>query len=602
VFPPEEAAIGALSLDQKIFWAPSAQVEIMRLLIGRWAQFSDAYRAALETRLRQGVPRDFYPADAFESDQEWSSVWDSSVYRRLKRLERSGAVLSIESQRLLAEISARHAEWQPNANDRDDFHVWHESRWGPSGQPALLANIADDRLVKEAMRLQRERHYEQGDVWRVFCSADPTRALRGLQLEADEGQWDSEAWRCLLLAASEGGNAAFQLAVANLLLRMPDTPLRDLLQVAPSWLQRRREMLSEGQEPQNSRFLALWDRLADLTYGAQHEAGEVEEDRDLLTEALNRPGGVLAWAMMDALSALEPPRDRGLPTELKPRFDRVVTTPGRSGLLARVYLARGLAYLDAIDPKWTTEHFLPRLSWDHSEALALWRSCAHCTVGTAALFNRLKPAMLAAFERKQLSDEEFEALVSKLLSIGIWHQRGEAPEYNLTAAEIRRALTIGPSSARGNVAWNLWRFMGDAEGDPIDKPTRWRTVTGPLLRDIWPLDAGLRSERTTRNLVHMVQECEAAFPEAVEEILDLIVPYQLYRISHSLTLEDHHHDLVRSHPSAFVKLASALIDPAAFPVPSDLSELLEECRAADPKVTNEPAYVRLYGLRRLMNA
>jgi hypothetical protein len=81
----------------------------------------------------------------------------------------------------------------------------------------------------------------------------------------------------------------------------------------------------------------------------------------------------------------------------------------------------------------------------------------------------LKPADLAAFERKQLSDEEFESLVSKLLSVGIWHQRGEGLEYHLTAAEIRRALTVGPSSARRNASWNFWRFVGDIEGEPSDK-------------------------------------------------------------------------------------------------------------------------------------
>ena len=232
----------------------------------------------------------------------------------------------------------------------------------------------------------------------------------------------------------------------------------------------------------------------------------------------------------------------------------------------------------------------------------MWHSYAHSAVGSARLFNALKPATLAAFERGQLSDNEFENIVSKLLSVGIWHQRGEAPEYNLTSAEIRRALTIGPSSARRNAAWNLWRHMGDAEGKPADKATRWRDVIGPLFRNIWPLDVRLRSENTARNLVLMAQDCEEAFPEAVEAILDLIVPYKLYSISISLKLEDKHSELLRQYPLAFVKLANALIDPALFPVPNDLAGFLQECVAANPAVADDPAYVRLYGLRRQRNA
>jgi hypothetical protein len=55
----------------------------------------------------------------------------------------------------------------------------------------------------------------------------------------------------------------------------------------------------------------------------------------------------------------------------------------------------------------------------------------------------------------------------------------------------------------------------------------WSDSYGPLFRDIWPLDARLRSGRATHNLVLMALECEGAFPEAVDTIIDVIVPYDL---------------------------------------------------------------------------
>ena len=603
-FSPQEAAAAILGLDRETFWASGARVEIMRILVGRWTQFSDADRQAIEALLREGEPRELYPAGAFEQDVEWQSIWDSSVHRRLKRIEQAGGVLTAESTKLLDEISARHPQWQPSAGDRDDFHAWHESHWGPTGEPALLTGVADDRLVKEAMRLQRERQFEQGDVWRVFCSADPDRALRGLALEGDNGEWDPEAWRCLLWAANEKGDTALQFALANQMLRMPDAPIQTLLPSASSWLQTRREILSAVDQRGGPLFLQLWDRFANLAYNAEADAAAEEDGDNLLTESLNRPGGVLAWTLLDALSARRLQRGAGLSADLRPRFDRLAIAPARPGLLARVYLVRFLGFFDAIDPQWTSQHFLPRLSWDHPEALALWRSFAHSNIGSARLFNALKDATLATFERNELSDNEFENVVTKLLSVGIWHQRGQAPEYNLTASEIRRALTIGPSSVRRNVAWQLWRIMGEVEegDDTTDRATRWRDIVGPLFADIWPLDARLRSENTTRNLVLMVQECEGAFPEAVNAILDLIVPYELHQIAISLRLEDKHSELVRQYPLAFIKLVNALVDPARFAVPSDLAALLQECVAADPSVANDPAYVRLYGLRRQRGA
>jgi hypothetical protein len=459
-----------------------------------------------------------------------------------------------------------------------------------------------DKLVQEAMRLQRERHFDQGDIWRVFCNADPERALRGLRADADAGRWEGEAWRALLWAANDKGDDTFQFAVGELILCMPEATLRDVFPAATSWLQKRRGVLSSSEQPSGPLLFRLWDRFADSAYDDAPAQEEPSEGRDLMTEALNHPGGVLAWALVDALWAREPGRGSGLGDDLKPRFERVANAGGHAGLLGRVYIVRHLAYLDAVDPAWTAENLTQRLSWEHPEALIMWRSYAHGGIGSARLFNTLKPAMLAAFEKKELSDHEIEGLVSKLLSVGIWHQRSESAEYELTTAEIRRALTVGPSSARRNVSWNLWRMMGSAEEDIPDKAARWRTIVGPQFREIWPLDARLRSKSTTRNFVLMALECGDAFPEAVEAILDFIVPYELYAIAHSLRLEQHHSDLLRRFPSAFAKLANALIDPAVFRVPNDLGTLLQECVAADPNIVQDPAFIRLHGLRRERNA
>lgn len=383
---------------------------------------------------------------------------------------------------------------------------------------------------------------------------------------------------------------------------MPEEPLRPLLDAAASWLQRRREVLSVADQSGGARFLPVWDRLAEIAYSAEADDSGSNNGNDLVTESLNRPGGILAWALLDAFSGRKPERDSGLTPEFRPRFDKIVEANGRPGLLGRVYLVRALSYFDAVDPQWTERNFWARLSWDNPEALSLWRSFAHSTIGSPRLFNALKAATLATFERKELPDQEFEAIASKLLSIGIWHQRGQAHEYHLTAAEIRRALTIGPPSVRRNIAWNLWRLMGEQGGEPADRATRWREVMGPLFASIWPLDARLRSADATRNLVLMALECEDAFPKAVDAIVDLIEPYELYQLSISLRLEDKHSELVRQYPSAFVKLVSALVDSQRFPIPSDLASFLEECVTADATVVDEPAYNRLYGLRRQRGA
>jgi hypothetical protein len=602
-FTPDEAAAGILNLDHHLFWVTEAQVEIMRVLADRWMDFNPTDRSILETRLREGTPRDLFPLNSFEKEDEWRAIHDSSIFKRLKRIEAMGGTLAPESQTLLAEITARHPKWRAGPGDRDDFHSWHEIRSGPSGHAELLDGIADDGLVKEAMRLQREQFFEEADIWRVFCSADPDRALRGLRFEADNAQWDVEPWRCLLWTATENAEPAFQFELADLLARMPDRTLQELLPSATSWLQRRREVLSATERPGGPRFLHLWDRFADLTYH-EHELEDSDaKNKDLLNQSLASPGGILAWVLIESLSALSPIAGSGLGQDLKPRFDRIAIARGHPGLLARVCLAHHMAFLDAIDPTWTEERLSTLFSWERTEAPAVWRAYSQGgSIGSARLFNTVKPAMLEAFRRTDLSDHEFEGLISKMLTIGLSHQRGEAHDYNLTTAEIKEALTVGPPVVRWNASRSFWQIMSEEQGEHEDRATRWREIVGPLLREIWPLDAELRSEDTARNLVLMALECEAAFPESVDAIVDFIVPYQLHLLSSSLRLEQKHDHLVREHPIAFVRLVNALIEPTSYPVPDDLGALLQECLGANSAVAIDPAYIRLYGLRRQRNA
>ena len=111
-------------------------------------------------------------------------------------------------------------------------------------------------------------------------------------------------------------------------------------------------------------------------------------------------------------------------TWLVASFDRIIKVQGTSGLSARVALARSVALLHKIDPRWTEHNILPRMSWSHSEAPVLWRAYGHGNLGSARLFNKLKSRMLAAFDSQDLPSAELEVFVSKLLSICIWHLRG----------------------------------------------------------------------------------------------------------------------------------------------------------------------------------
>jgi hypothetical protein len=352
------------------------------------------------------------------------------------------------------------------------------------------------------MRLQQERRFEEGDIWRVLCSADPERALRGLRADAAMGQWHAEAWRCLLWTAAEKNDQTLQAELADLLLGMPDAPLEENLPSASTWLQRRRECLMATGLDNEPRFYKVWDRFAAITYEIDDDnkyddnRNMLSTTRDILSDTLNKPGGILAWTLLDALSATTPTPESTLGPTPTPRFDRAIRGRGESGLLARVYLIRALAYLDQTDPIWTAQNLVPCLAWDHADAATLWHARATDFVGSARLFNALKPAMLEAFERQTtLSAREFEGLVAQMLTVALWRQHPEAAQYNLTFSEIKRALSLGPSCVRRTASWQLWSLMGGREDMIADKGERWRTVIGPLFGRCCPRRALSRAVR-----------------------------------------------------------------------------------------------------------
>src|SRR3712207_7716388 len=57
---------------------------------------------------------------------------------------------------------------------------------------------------------------------------------------------------------------------------------------------------------------------------------------------------ILAWALIDAFASTSPKAGSGIPENYRQRFDLLATAEGRPGLLARVYLARVLAFFGRV--------------------------------------------------------------------------------------------------------------------------------------------------------------------------------------------------------------------------------------------------------------
>ena len=119
--------------------------------------------------------------------------------------------------------------------------------------------------------------------------------------------------------------------------------------------------------------------------------------------AINRSMGRLATAFFDALFGRELRVGSGIPEDLKPRLERLVSPGERRNRPARVIAASRLSYLFAVDPGWAHTWLLPSFDWaDELEALAVWQGYAWQPRLQESLWRSLKPHFLDAFAPERL--------------------------------------------------------------------------------------------------------------------------------------------------------------------------------------------------------
>jgi hypothetical protein len=603
IFSSEEACDGLLTLNEKLFWSIELRRESMLLMAQRWGEFPEDKLTLLRQRLLGGPPRTLFMNDAPENDEKWTSIRDHMIFVRIARIQTSRGEKVSDIAAALDEIRERHPEWVPGPDDRDDFHSWMSSSWGEKGDTTFLSSTPDEELVSRARRVQQENPIEYSQVWRRFCDADPERALKGLQSEAHASRWDEDALRGFFWAAANVKRQQLQRDASEFLLSTPDAALRPFLSAAVTWLRECLDLLIDSPDELSGPFLRVWDRLAGAVY-ANITPSITETDfsiEDLGSAALSEPGGVLAWALVDALRSQKPKAGVEFCNELSNRFEIVTSAEGRPGLLARIYLIRLLPWLHFVAPAWCNAHLVPLLELDRPEAMALWTSRLAGEVPTApALFNALKANLLLLSRNETISRSESQGLAQNLMVPAIRQRLQPSEDWQLDTADVRRALRAAIPGVRHQAAWLLWNWMGALSSEPTDRAGLWRDQIGPFFRDVWPLDVASRDSQTSRHLVMMVLETGEAFPEAVEAVSPVLVPYNLFSAQAGLCLDRQHERLPLQYPQAMVLLLDALIDTSKETPPSDLGDVLNLCLRGDPALEQNPVFKRLNGIARVL--
>jgi SIR2-like domain len=582
IFSSAEVADAILALTDEQFWLSDCRRQTMQLFVTRWGDLDNADRTRVEDRVVAGLPRDLLIADGPE--EQISSVRDNAVFIRLSRIADSGHCLTAGGQAAFDDLKARHPTWHPEG-EQDEFRFWSSGAFtiGAQGDISVLQGVAPERLLSRVEEVVSGDPHGQGELWRLYCDAEPVSALAAL-LAVDPVGDQRAAWQSFFWSITATDDVPIQLRAFEAI----SAPAHSLeaSHAILDWLLRKRSILPVGAAD----LLALWDRLFAKLADANVPV-ETQTRSDVVFSMLNTAEGKIGTLLLeeyDRLRTLDPP-DR---VPVLDRIARLVVAPEQLGFLGTAAVMDGLPALFQYDPAWAAATLIPLTVWTDAFASAAWSVLLRAHVPRPDLYAALKPNLLHAGAHPEL-DRALDNVGSWLLLplLGTQNPTGPVPE--ASAIEVRHALAQSVDAVRSSAAYWFTSAIEQLPGDPADT---WSARLGPLFRQAWPLEPRCRTAGATLHLVGLVLKTGAAFAEAVDAVAPALGPMKPWDVEMWLGNDEDAKPYYASEPKALLRLVAAVVDPNA--VPAGLAAMLDQIIYADPSLKIDLEYLKLLGWAR----
>jgi hypothetical protein len=563
-------------------WGIDTRRELLQCLRSVARQMSPEASEALIEKILAGPSREQFPAGI--SDEDFEEARDRLIHIRLAKFQQGGGRLVDRAEREWREILVRHPGWTRETNERDEFVGWLGGFFARPVEVEVLPLVdwyTEKSDAEIAAAISGASEGEAVRLWRGLGGADLSRALAVLESLIEQGYGDPAFWSLALGTLADSDRLAAIRFLAAALPRMDHGVLTANLQQLASMVNTYfREPNRDGEED-------VW-RIWDFVIVAAIGSGQPEYD-DPAAAARSSPIGDLAEALLIKVAEIEPMTYDRIPQEFRTRLEDLLNGPLAGHRLARVVLARAVAWLHQLQAGLVEPAFLARFDWTRSdEARSLWTGYLMNPQVTPGFWPSFRPLFLGAFPR---SDELGEFAEGQLYELLAWLLL--RPEYELGAAEARQALSLGSPKGRARVAWFWWRQSDSATEYGANL---FRERLKYLLESVWPLDRDLRDEESSALLAEIATCCSSSFPDAVATVIPLISPV---RDAHDVIWALKNKDVVDRFPAETLALLSAILGESIQPWDAEfLRELLDRISRGDGRLANSPEFHRMNEMMR----
>jgi hypothetical protein len=585
-------------LNDKIFWDPRCQRELLFTLRARWPDFTGRQRRAIERRIAKGPTRwDEEKTSAFRRRKAGYAA------ERLAWLELNGCPLTPATARKLDAFKRVDPKWSDDlAGDADRSF---ESRGG------MVETVTDTRgieaapigrILDEARSKTESRHGELRDFrpFEGLVAAQPFRALAALRFALRNGDVPTGFWEALLSSWPEETSLRLRWLVTHTVSQLPNDALEALRYYVPRWLQQHLKALTEADR---SCALGILDKIIAIYVAMPPEltksgightfVGGVVQDRSevSINKAINSPIGELGealWRLMPDTATEQGP----MPDGLGERFEALFEANGDGGGHAACVVARHFPWTDHWFPEWTHRVIRPMLAVNHPLSEAVWHGFAvnpsWPTRETQRFLCGHLMAILKGDANWTLDESEKQHLVQKM----VWLSEPLSDDGQLISfRQVRDVLSAMDDKGRSDALWLL--------GHIISKDGQWQAFVKPFIEQAWPRQVKYRTESASRSFAYLIENSGDNFPDVVRTVASLLRPVaHLDVITYSLSKEPEEgtKDFAQRFPAEALQLLDALVADDRSQMPYELGKALEIIGETRPTLTNTKAWRRLSDL------
>lgn len=596
---PANQTIALLSdLNDRIFWEPRCQREILLTLRARWPDFTSRQRRTIERRISKGPTR--WKDEKASDFRRRRAVYSAE---RLTWLELNGCPLTPVTAKKLALLKCVDPNWSEDWARNADRSL--DSRGG------MVERVTDTRGIEsvpigkilDEARQKTESHHGELRDFRPFeglVAAQPFRALSALRFALRKGEFAGSFWEALLSNWPDESAMKLRWLAAHSIAGLPADALEALRHCVPRWFDKHLSALAEAD---CSRALAIFDRLIAVYVAAAPEVaksgighttvGGVVQDRSevSVSKAINSPIGVLSealWHLMPDTATIKGP----MPDGIGERFEALFKAKGDGGGHAACIVARHFTWLDHWFSEWSDLALRPLFALDHPLSEAVWHGYASSSGWpTTDTLRIICPALLALLSGEatwELDKSDRKYWVQKMV---ILTRPENAGGPLISFRQAREVLIALDDKGRSDALWIL--------GNIASEPDTWNSFVKPFIEQAWPRQVKFRTEGASRSFAHLIEQSGDNFPDAVRAIVGLLRPVaHLDMITYRLSKEPEEgtNDFAQRFPTETLLLLDAMIADDRSQIPYELGKALEVIAESDPMLRRTREWQRLFEL------